>query len=450
MTKPLVAIVGRPNVGKSTFFNRVIGEKLAIVEDLPGTTRDRLYGDGEWNGRQFTLIDTGGLEFETSESYIEDEELTDEIARQTRGQAQAAIEEADVIVFMVDAKTGITTADREIADILRKTKKPVVVAANRADSEERRLNSVEFYELGVGDPIPVSSYHGTNTGDLLDKITENLPEQPEEEEDKNIRIAIIGRPNVGKSRLLNAILGQERVIVSDVPGTTRDAIDTEIVVNGVEVTLIDTAGIRRRGHIDQGIEKYSVMRTLRAINRSNVVLLVIDASEGVTAQDTHIAGYALDQSKGIVLVVNKWDKVEKDTHTMDQHTLKVRQEFDFMSWVPLVFTSAKFGQRVNKVLDLALHVAEERRKRVSTSVLNKVIREAVAEHPPPSKPGKWLKILYATQADVDPPTFIFSVNDAKSIHFSYERFLENRLRETFGFEGTPIRMFFRGRENESK
>jgi GTP-binding protein len=450
LTKPLVAIVGRPNVGKSTFFNRVVGEKVAIVEDLPGTTRDRLYGDGEWNGRYFTLIDTGGLEFETSENYIQDEDSADEIARQTRGQAQAAIEEADLIVFMVDAKTGITTADREIAEILRKTKKPVVVAANRADSEERRLNAVEFYELGVGDPIPVSSYHGTNTGDLLDKITENLPEQPEEEEDKSIRVAIIGRPNVGKSRLLNAILGQERVIVSDVPGTTRDAIDTEIVVNGVDVTLIDTAGIRRRGHIDQGIEKYSVMRTLRAINRSNVVLLVVDASEGVTAQDTHIAGYALEQSKGIVLVVNKWDKIEKDTHTMDEHTLKVRQEFDFMSWVPLVFTSAKFGQRVNKVLDLALHVADERRKRIATSLLNKVVRDAVAAHAPPSKPGKWLKILYATQADVDPPTFIFSVNDAKAVHFSYERYLENKLRETFGFEGTPIRMFFRGRENESK
>lgn len=450
MTKPLVAIVGRPNVGKSTFFNRVVGEKVAIVEDLPGTTRDRLYGDGEWNGRYFTLIDTGGLEFETSENYIQDEDSADEIARQTRGQAQAAIEEADLIVFMVDAKTGITTADREIAEILRKTKKPVVVAANRADSEERRLNAVEFYELGVGDPIPVSSYHGTNTGDLLDKITENLPEQPEEEEDKSIRVAIIGRPNVGKSRLLNAILGQERVIVSDVPGTTRDAIDTEIIVNGVDVTLIDTAGIRRRGHIDQGIEKYSVMRTLRAINRSNVVLLVVDASEGVTAQDTHIAGYALEQSKGIVLVVNKWDKIEKDTHTMDEHTLKVRQEFDFMSWVPLVFTSAKFGQRVNKVLDLALHVADERRKRIATSLLNKVVRDAVAAHAPPSKPGKWLKILYATQADVDPPTFIFSVNDAKAVHFSYERYLENKLRETFGFEGTPIRMFFRGRENESK
>ncbi len=450
MAKPLVAIVGRPNVGKSTFFNRVIGEKLAIVEDLPGTTRDRLYGDGEWNGRHFTLIDTGGLEFETSEHASQDENPISEIARQTRAQANAAIQEADVIVFMVDAKTGITNSDREIADLLRQAHKPVVLAANRADSEERRLNSVEFYELGIGDPIPVSSYHGTNTGDLLDKIAEHLPEQPEEVEDTSVRIAIIGRPNVGKSRLLNALLGQERVIVSDVPGTTRDAIDTEIVVGERDLTLIDTAGIRRRGHIDQGIEKYSVMRTLRAINRSNVVLLVVDASEGVTAQDTHIAGYALDQAKGIVLVVNKWDKIEKDTYTMNEYTAKVRQEFDFMSWVPLVFISAKFGQRVNKVLDLALQVADERRKRVSTSVLNKLIREAVAEHAPPSKPGKWLKILYATQADINPPTFIFSVNDAKAIHFSYERYLENKLRTAFGFEGTPIRMFFRGREAEDK
>ncbi len=450
MSKPLVAIVGRPNVGKSTFFNRVIGQKLAIVEDVPGTTRDRLYGDGEWNGRQFTLIDTGGLEFETSLEKIEQEDPTDEIARQTRSQANAAIEEADVIVFMVDAKTGITASDREIADLLRTAKKPVVLAANRADSEERRLNSVEFYELGVGEPIPVSSYHGTNTGDLLDKIAELLPEQAEEPEDTSVRIAIIGRPNVGKSRLLNALLGQERVIVSDVPGTTRDAIDTEIMVNGREVTLIDTAGIRRSGRIEGGIEKYSVMRTLRAINRATVVLLVVDASEGITAQDTHIAGFALEEVKGIVLIINKWDKIEKDTHTMDQYTAKVRQEFDFMSWVPMVFTSAKFGQRVNKVLDLALHVADERRKRIPTPLLNKFVREAVAEHAPPTKPGKWLKILYATQADIDPPTFIFSVNDAKAIHFSYERYLENRLRTTFGFEGTPIRMFFRGRDSDKK
>ncbi len=445
MTKPLVAIVGRPNVGKSTFFNRVIGQRLAIVEDLPGTTRDRLYGDGEWNGRYFTLIDTGGLEFETTK---QEESETDEITRQTRNQAQAAIEEADVIVFMVDAKTGITASDREISEVLRKTKKPVLLAANRADSEERRQNSVEFYELGIGDPIPISSYHGTNTGDLLDAITEQLPNDGQEEDDTNIRIAIIGRPNVGKSRLLNAILGQERVIVSDVPGTTRDAIDTQIVLNEREITLIDTAGIRRRGHIDQGIEKYSVMRTLRAINRSNVVLLVIDSSEGVTAQDAHIAGYALEASKGIVLVVNKWDKVEKDSNTMLEYTAKIRQELDFLSWVPMVFTSAKFGQRVNKVLDLALQVSEERRKRVATAILNRVVREAVSEHNPPTKPGKWLKILYATQADVEPPTFVFSVNDSKQVHFSYERYLENRLRENFGFEGTPIRLVFRSRDEE--
>lgn len=445
MSKPLVAIVGRPNVGKSTFFNRVIGEKLAIVEDLPGTTRDRIYGDGEWNGRYFTLIDTGGLEFEFIKE-VEDD--SDEIARQTRTQAEAAIEEADVIVMMVDAKTGITSTDQEIADVLRRTHKPVILAANRADSEERRQNAVEFYQLGLGEPIPVSSYHGTNTGDLLDKITESLPSPGEESDDDSVRIAIIGRPNVGKSRLLNSLLGQERVIVSDVPGTTRDAIDTEIVVGDKNVTLIDTAGIRRPGRIDQGVEKWSVMRTLKAINRSNLVLLVVDASDGITAQDAHIAGFALEDAKGIVLVVNKWDKVEKDTYTMHDYTTKIRQELDFLSFVPMVFTSAKFGQRVNKVLDLALNVAAERRKRVPTAQLNKVVREAVAAHNPPTKPGKWLKILYATQADVEPPTFIFSVNDDKAVHFSYQRYLENKIREAFGFEGTPLRMFFRSRDDE--
>jgi len=445
LTKPLVAIVGRPNVGKSTFFNRVVGQKLAIVEDIPGTTRDRLYGEAEWNGRHFTLIDAGGLEFETTK---QEETETDEITRQTRGQAHLAIEEADVIIFMVDAKSGITASDREIADILRRTKKPVILAANRADSEERRQNSVEFYELGIGDPIPVSSYHGTNTGDLLDAITDQLPNEGTEEEDNSIRIAIIGRPNVGKSRMLNSILGEERVIVSDVPGTTRDAIDTAIELNDKQITLIDTAGIRRRGHIEQGIEKYSVMRTLRAINRSTVVLLVVDASEGITAQDAHIAGYALDAFKGIVLVVNKWDKVEKDSDTMQEFTTKIRQELEFLSWVPMIFTSAKFGQRVNKALDMALQVAEERNKRISTATLNKMVREAVAEHNPPTKPGKWLKILYATQADINPPTFVFSVNDSKQVHFSYERYLENKLRLAFGFEGTPINLVFRSRDEE--
>jgi len=449
MTKPLVAIVGRPNVGKSTFFNRVIGEKLAIVEDLPGTTRDRLYGDAEWNGRFFTLIDTGGLEFEAPQpGHPKDEDQAEGIAKQTQAQATAAIEEADVIIFMVDAKTGITTTDREIAEILRRTKKPVIVAANRADSEERRQNSVEFYELGVGEPIPISSYHGTNTGDLLDAIAENLPPVPEDASDDNVKIAIIGRPNVGKSRLLNSLLGQERVIVSDVPGTTRDAIDTEITVGDKQVILIDTAGIRRPGRIDIGVEKWSVLRTLRAINRSNVVLLVVDASEGITAQDAHIAGYALEESKGIVLVVNKWDKVEKDTHTMHEYTLKIREQLDFLSYVPLVFISAKFGQRVNKVLDTAMQVSDERLKRVSTATLNKLIREAVAAHNPATKPGKWLKVLYVTQADVNPPTFIFSVNDAKQVHFSYQRYLENKIREAYGFEGTPIKMIFRSRDED--
>jgi GTP-binding protein len=349
---------------------------------------------------------------------------------------------------MVDAKTGITTTDREIAEILRRTKKPVIVAANRADSEERRQNAVEFYELGVGEPIPISSYHGTNTGDLLDAITANLPPVPEDTHDTNLKIAIIGRPNVGKSRLLNSLLGQERVIVSDVPGTTRDAIDTEITVGDKQVILIDTAGIRRPGRIDLGVEKWSVMRTLRAINRSNVVLLVVDASEGITAQDAHIAGYALEESKGIVLVVNKWDKVEKDTHTMHEYTLKIREQLDFLSYVPVVFISAKFGQRVNKVLDTAMQVSDERLKRVSTATLNKLIREAVADHNPATKPGKWLKVLYVTQADVNPPTFIFSVNDSKQVHFSYQRYLENKIREAYGFEGTPIKMIFRSRDED--
>ena len=460
--KPLVAIVGRPNVGKSTFFNRVIGEKVAIVEDVPGTTRDRLYGDGEWNGRFFTMIDTGGLDFEFehgtvgaiggdkpfSQTRDPDADPGDVIAAQTRSQAQAAIDEADVILFMVDAKEGMTSTDREIAEILRRTHKPVILAANRADSEERRLNAVEFYDLGLGDPIPISSYHGTNTGDLLDQIADALPIVEEEEEEDGIRIAIIGRPNVGKSRLLNAILGQERVIVSDVPGTTRDAIDTEIIVNGQKVVLIDTAGIRRRGSIEYGIERYSVIRSMRAMSRANVVLLVVDASEGLTNQDEHIAGYALDQMRGLVLVVNKWDKVEKDAQTLTDYTRNIRERLNYLHFVPMIFISAKYGQRVNKVVEMALKVAEERKKRVATAALNKMVREAIADHAPPAKPGKSLKIYYATQADIEPPTFLFSVNDAENVHFAYKRFLENRIRAMAGFEGTPVRLVFRSRSDE--
>ncbi|MDQ5825781.1 MAG: ribosome biogenesis GTPase Der [Chloroflexota bacterium] len=459
MPRPVVAIVGRPNVGKSSFFNRLIGEQVAIVEDQPGTTRDRIYGVTEWNGVEFTVIDTGGMVMgDVAEPGTGPQgEITEEdIMTRTREQAEAAIEEADVIIFMVDAKTGLTAADSEISEVLRTSHKPVVLAANKADSEERRLNSVEFYELGLGDPIPMSSKHSINTGDLLDKVVEAFPtqEQPSEEDDEVIRVAIVGRPNVGKSRLLNAILGHERVIVSDVPGTTRDAIDTtfEYTEEGedgktYEVTLIDTAGIRRRGRIEPGIERYSVIRTLRAIQRADVTLLVIDATEGITAQDTHIAGYVLEETKGMILVVNKWDLVEKDSNTIYEYTAHLRQELNFMPYVPFVFISAKFGQRVTKVLPMALKVAHERTKRIGTGQLNKLVKEAVEAHPPPSKPGKWVKFYYATQADIRPPTFVFFTNDAEAVHFSYKRYLENQLRGAFGFEGTPIKLIIRTRQH---
>lgn len=460
MPRPVVAIVGRPNVGKSSFFNRLIGEQIAIVEDQPGTTRDRIYGVTEWNGVEFTVIDTGGMVMgDVAEPGTGPQgEITEEdILTRTREQAEAAIEEADVIIFMVDAKTGLTSTDSEISEVLRTSHKPVILAANKADSEERRLNSVEFYELGLGDPIPMSSKHSINTGDLLDKVVEAFPtqEQPEEDEDETVRVAIVGRPNVGKSRLLNAILGHERVIVSDQPGTTRDAIDTTFEYTEGEgdeaktyqVTLIDTAGIRRRGRIEPGIERYSVIRTLRAIQRADVTLLVIDATEGITAQDTHIAGYVLEESKGMILVVNKWDLVEKDSNTIYDYTAHLRQELNFMPYVPFAFISAKFGQRVNKVLPLAIKVSHERAKRIPTGQLNKLVKEAVDAHPPPSKPGKWVKFYYATQADIRPPTFVFFTNDADAVHFSYKRYLENQLRGAFGFEGTPIKLIFRTRQH---
>ncbi|MEO8287272.1 MAG: ribosome biogenesis GTPase Der [Chloroflexota bacterium] len=460
MPKPVLAIVGRPNVGKSSFFNRLIGEQVAIVEDQPGTTRDRIYGDTEWNGVVFTVIDTGGMVLggmAEPGSGPEGEVTEEEVMRRTREQAETAIEEADVILFMVDAKTGLTASDNEIAEVLRTSKKPVIVAANKADSEERRLNAVEFYALGLGDPIPVSSKHSINTGDLLDQVVAAFPKEQadEEPEEQKVRIALVGRPNVGKSRLLNAILGQERVIVSDIPGTTRDAIDTHFeYIEGegeeavtYDVTLIDTAGIRRRGRIDPGIERYSVIRTLRAIQRADVVLLVIDATEGITAQDTHIAGYVLEESKGIVLVVNKWDLVEKDSNTIYDYTAHLRQELNFIPYVTFTFISAKYGQRVNKVLPAAMTVAKERTKRVSTGQLNKLVKEAVDAHPPASKPGKWVKFYYATQADIKPPTFVFFTNDAEAVHFSYKRYLENQLRGAFGFEGTPIKLIFRTRQH---
>ncbi|MBL8129371.1 MAG: ribosome biogenesis GTPase Der [Thermomicrobiales bacterium] len=442
MGKPIVAIVGRPNVGKSTLFNRLIGERRAIVEDEPGTTRDRVYGTSDWGGVEFTIIDTGGLQ--------DDQELvgepTDILARFTRDQAHAAIAEADVIVFMVDGKSGMNAGDHEVAEILRRADKPTILVANKAESADRRDAVYEFYDLGLGDPLAISSYHGTGTGDLLDRIVEALPAAEEDDDIEGPAIAIVGRPNVGKSRLLNALIGQERSIVSDIPGTTRDSLDTVLEWAGQPVTLIDTAGIRRRGRIDRGIEQYSVLRSMRAIDRADVVLLVIDATEGFTAQDLHIAGYVSEQKKGIVVVVNKWDLVEKDSSTMDEFREEARRQLDFMPYAPLVFVSAKFGQRVNQVLDTALAVVSERHKRVPTAALNKMLKEAVAAHPPPSKPGKWLKFYYATQADVSPPTFIIFVNDPTQIHFTYRRFLENQLRDAFGFTGTAIRLSFRGRD----
>lgn len=444
MSKPIVAIVGRPNVGKSTLFNRLVGERQAIVQDQPGTTRDRVYGTADWLGVEFTIIDTGGMQ-DDDELPPDTTEAETIIARQTRDQANSAISEADVIVFLVDAKAGPSASDAEIADILRRTDKPTLLAANKADSAARREMVYEFYELGLGEPIAISAYHGNGTGDLLDKIVENLPDAEPEEETEGPRIAIVGRPNVGKSRLLNSLLGQERAIVSDVAGTTRDSLDTEIAWKGQPLTLIDTAGIRRRGRVEQGIERFSVMRSMRAIDRADVVLLLIDATEDFTAQDLHIAGYVEEQKKGLVVVVNKWDLVEKDAGTMDEYRARAAEQLDFIPYAPVVFISAKLGQRVSQVLDTALTIIEEREKRVSTAALNKMLQEAVAKHQPPSKPGKWLKFYYATQADVAPPTFIIFCNDPKQIHFGYRRYLENELREQFGFTGTPIRISFRGR-----
>lgn len=438
--KPIVAVVGRPNVGKSTLFNRLIGRPLAIVEDSPGTTRDRLYADSEWNGRAFTVVDTGGLVFDES----------GEVEWKVREQAQIAIAEADVIVFMVDASTGLTAADWEAADLLRRTKKPLILAANKADNEERRQAALEFYQLGLGDPIPISALHGTGTGDLLDAITASFAPEVAEEVDEAIRVAIVGRPNVGKSSLLNALLGEERAIVSEIPGTTRDAIDTRLDWGGQPIVLIDTAGIRRRGRIEPGVEKYSVLRAMRAIQRADVAVLVLDGVDGPTAQDAHIAGYILEEMKSVVVAVNKWDLVPKDSHTMHQYTQVVRTALRFMDYVPVLFISAKTGQRVGQVLDTALRVRDERLVRLSTAELNDIVRSAVARQAPPTKAGKALKFYYATQPSVDPPTFVFFVNDKELVHFSYVRYLENQIRERYPFTGTPLRMLFRGREPRRK
>lgn len=442
MPRPIVAIVGRPNVGKSALFNRLVGERQAIVEDIPGTTRDRIYGEVEWQGAWFNLVDTGGLQ---AEEEIE-RSTSVEISRSTREQANLALEEADLILFVTDGMYGMTPGDQEVAELLRRTEKPVLLIVNKAESQTRQDNAVEFYELALGEPIAVSAIHGTGIGDMLDRVVADLPDRGEEEEDEHPRIALVGRPNVGKSALLNSLLGQTRHIVSEVPGTTRDAVDTQIVYKSQPITLVDTAGVRRRGRIERGIEKYSVMRSMRAIDRADVAVLVLDATEPFTAQDLHIAGYIEERKKGIVLAINKWDLVEKDDRTVGRFVERARDAFDFVPYAPIVFTSAETGQRVTQILEVALTVMAERTKRMPTGELNRLVRDLVHRHPPPSKPGKWVKLYYATQAAVEPPTFIFFTNEPENVHFSYRRFIENQIREEFGYLGTPIVLRFRHRK----
>jgi len=456
MPKPVVALVGRPNVGKSTFFNRLVGERLAIVDDTPGTTRDRLLGESEWNGIEFLVIDTGGIDPSHGGKTPLSLGSADFI-QEIKAQALIAIEDADAILFLTDGETGVTNPDREVADILRRYQKklpdgnfwpPIFLVVNKCESESRRQAATEFFELGLGQPYPISSMHGTDTGDLLDELVKSFPPQQAEGEDEAVKIAIVGKPNAGKSSLLNKLVGKERAIVSPIPGTTRDAVDTNIQYEGIDITLIDTAGIRRRGKVDPGVEKYSVLRSFKAIERADVALLMIDATTGITSQDAHIAGYILDEWKSCVVLVNKWDAIEKDTYTMDDFSKRVRQDLNFMSYVPLLFISAKTGQRVDKVLPLALQVQEERLVRLTTSKINQVIHNAQDVHPAPSVKGRQLKMYYGTQVRSDPPTFMIYVNDPKLAHFSYRRFLENRMREEYGFLGTPIRIVMKGRREK--
>lgn len=457
MKKPVVALVGQPNVGKSTLFNRLIGERLAVVDGTPGTTRDRLMAEAEWNGVLFDIVDTGGIDPTQSTPSQGMKPLSigsADFIQEIRYQAEIAIQEADVVLFITDAVAGVTPADIEVAQILRRQQverdgrpwPPVILTVNKADSEARRNLAMQFYELGMGEPFPISALHGTGTGDLLDEIVSCLPAGGlEEEDDQRVKIAIVGKPNAGKSSLLNKLIGKQRSIVSPIPGTTRDAIDIHLEYENIPVTLIDTAGIRRRGKIEPGVEKYSVLRAIQAIERADVVLLLIDAVSGITSQDTHIAGFILDAWKSAVIVVNKWDLVEKDSYTINEYTRKVQQELNFMEYVPVLFVSAKTGQRVNKVLPTALQVQEERLVRLSTSQLNQILQQAQDRHPAPSRSGRQLKIYYGTQVRSDPPTFLLYVNDPKLGHFTYLRYLENRLREVYPFVGTPVRLVMRPR-----
>ena len=434
MSKPIVAIIGRQNVGKSTLLNRVAGKLIAIVADLPGTTRDRIFVGVSWQGVEFTLVDTGGLEPKPQTT----------IAQWVKEQVEEAITEADVIIFLVDVRDGAVPADSEIADMLHQVSKPIVLAANKADNDRLETEAVEFYELGLGEPLAISAYHGRGVVELLDRVISLLPAPlPVEAKPEVMKVAIVGRPNVGKSMLLNTLLGEERAIVDEAPGTTRDAIDTLLDFGGQSVLLIDTAGIRRRGRLGVGVEWYSVLRALRAIDRADIALLVVDALEVVTAQDMHIAGYIRQMVKGIVLIVNKWDLVENGNIT--EYNRFIKGQLKFMPYAPVLYISAKFGQGVDKVLPQVCQVYEERLKRIPTAVVNSVVQQAVATHNLPRVGKKQLKILYATQAEVNPPTFVFFVNDPKLIHFSYQRYLENKLRQSFNFVGTPLRLAFKAR-----
>ena len=452
MQKPFVALVGRPNVGKSTLFNRLAGEPLAIVDDTPGTTRDRLLSESEWNGRPFHIVDTGGIDPSAggkdplsigSADYIE----------QIRRGAEIAIREADVVLFMTDALSGVTPADKEVAQILRRNQKivdgrpypPVLLVVNKADNETFRMGATQFYELGIGEPYPISAVHGTGTGDLLDVLVESFPPEEKEEEDDSVKIALVGKPNVGKSSLLNKLVGEERAIVSPIAGTTRDAVDTKIDYDGIPVTLIDTAGIRRRGKVEPGVEKYSVIRSMRAIERADVALLMIDAVTGISAQDAHIAGYVIEAQKSTVVLVNKWDAVEKDNETMQIYTEQIRRDLNFIAYVPIFFISVKSGQRVDQVMPLALKVQEERLARLTTGQLNRILQEAQDAHAATSSSGRSLRIYYGTQVRSDPPTFMLYCNDPKMAHFTYVRYLENQIRKVYPFSGTPIRLVFKAR-----
>ncbi|ANY68844.1 ribosome biogenesis GTPase Der [Paenibacillus algorifonticola] len=439
MARPVIAIVGRPNVGKSTIFNRIVGDRLAIVEDKPGVTRDRLYGTGEWNGIAFNIVDTGGIEIDGE----------DEIMKSVRMQAELAIEEADVIIFMADAKAGLTHSDEEVGQMLFRSRKPIVLAINKVDNAGRMDEVYEFYGLGFGEPIAISGSHGMGIGDLLDAAVSKLPEiEDVEYEEDVIRVALIGRPNVGKSSLVNALLGEERVIVSNVAGTTRDAIDTPFERDGQKYVLIDTAGMRKRGKVYESTEKYSVMRAMKAIERADVALILINGEEGIIEQDKHIAGYAHEAGKASIFVVNKWDVVEKDEKTMQAFSQTIRDHFLFMSYAPIVYLSALTKSRLHKLLPVVNHVSEQHALRIQTHLLNDIVGDAVAYNPPPTDKGKRLKINYVTQVATKPPTIVIFVNEPEMMHFSYERYLENKIRAAFNFEGTPLRLFTRRKSDE--